>query len=281
MTNRDRQPPVDQPTFWSEEGGQRWVKNIETVERQIRDLGRILLKRAAPKPGEIVLDVGCGGGITSKELADRVGPSGRVLGVDVSEVILDLARQRFSGVSNLSFEHGDAQQLELPPGAFDLIISRFGVMFFEDPIAAFSNLRSALKDNGRLVFMCWRTPQENPWMSVPATAVLEVLGSPPPPDPDAPGPFAFGNRDHVRRILEQSGFTAIGFEPIDENVDLGTIDEAIRLVSELGPAAAPLREATEAERKQAIEAVSEVLKKHETPDGVRLPSGTWIISATV
>jgi SAM-dependent methyltransferase len=169
--------------------------------------------------------------------------------------------------------------MPLPAKGFDLIVSRFGVMFFEDPIAAFRNLHAALRDNGRIVFICWRTAQENPWMAVPSAAAFEVLGPPPPPDAEAPGPFAFGDPDRIRHILDQSGFSNIALEAVDQDVHLGTIDEAVRLMSEMGPAAHLLREASEPERARAIDSVSRALTEHQGSDGVRLPSGTWIVSA--
>lgn len=279
VSSSERPSPIDQPTFWRETGGERWVANIETVERQIAELGRILLDRAAPRPGERVLDIGCGGGVTSAELARLVGPSGHVVGLDVADVILDVARRRYANVANLRFEAGDAELVPLPARTFDLITSRFGVMFFEDPVAAFANLATALKTGGRLVFMCWRTPPENPWMTAPAAAVFGVLGPPPPPDPDAPGPFAFGDPDRVRRILSAGGFTGIELEPVDETVDLGSVERAVELMSELGPAAALLAEAGEADRAKAIDAVTEALRPFATADGLRLPSATWIVSA--
>jgi SAM-dependent methyltransferase len=238
-----------------------------------------LLDRAAARPGERVLDIGCGGGVTSAELARQVGPNGEVVGVDVSDVILDVARQRYAGVANLRFDAGDAQSMALPARAFDLITSRFGVMFFEDPVAAFGNLRASLGSGGRLVFMCWRTPPENPWMTMPAAAVFGVLGPPPPPDPEAPGPFAFGAADRVRRILGESGFVDIALEPIDVPVDLGSIERAVRLMSELGPAAALLEDASEKDRARAIEAVAAALRPFATADGLKLPSAAWVVSA--
>lgn len=240
----------------------------------------MLLDRAAPKPGESVLDVGCGGGVTSLELARAVSPAGHVLGVDVSDVILDVARRRCADVANLRFEVGDAESMPLPGQAFDLIVSRFGVMFFETPEAAFGNLRAALKDDGRLVFMCWRMPAENPWMMVPAAAVFDVLGPPAPPDPEAPGPFAFGDPDRLRRILGDSGFVDVELEPVDAAVDLGSVERAVKLMSELGPAAALLADANDADRAKAFDALVASLRPFATAAGLWLPSATWIVSAT-
>jgi SAM-dependent methyltransferase len=276
----DDQDTIDQPTFWREQGGKAWADNIATVEQQIADLSRVLLASAAPKPGEFVLDVGCGGGVTSKAVADAVGTTGRVLGVDVSDLILDIARRRFARVSNLRFESGDAQSMVLSERAYDLVLSRFGVMFFEDPVAAFKNLYSSLKRYGRLVFMCWREPAANPWMTIPVGAVFSVLGPPPPPDPEAPGPFAFSDPNRVHRILAQAGFADVGMERVDADVDLGSIDRAVKLMSGLGPAARFLAEASKSDRAQAIDELRLSLSDYATSDGLKLPASTWVVSAT-
>ena len=198
--------PPDQPTFWNEEGGRRWVQNIQRVERMIEPLSARLLQHAAPRPGERVLDVGCGGGVTSAALARAVGASGRVLGVDVSAVILDVARERFSSTGNLDFALGDAAAMPLQRGGFDLLVSRFGVMFFADPVAAFAHLRTALAPGGRLAFICWRALDQNPWMAECVRAAFTVLPRPEPQPPDAPGPYAFADDARLRDILGASGY---------------------------------------------------------------------------
>ncbi len=179
--------PPDQPTYWNEEGGQRWDQNIQRVERMLEPLSDRLLRHARPRAGERVLDVGCGGGVTSAAFAKAVGPSGDVLGLDVSAVILAVARERFAEVANLAFALGDAEKMHLTAAAFDLVSSRFGVMFFADPAAAFTNLRGTLTVGGRLAFICWRALDENPWM---AECVKAGLSSAAPPNLPFPASFS-------------------------------------------------------------------------------------------
>src|SRR5881628_2723223 len=161
------------------------------------------MERARIGAGERVIDIGCGCGDTTIALARRVGPAGLVLGIDVSAPMLaraaDAARE--AGVAHVRFEHADAQTHRFPAQAFDVLYSRFGVMFFSDPAAAFGNLRTALRPGGRLGFVCWQAVPENPWIAVPLEAAAQHMALPPPPAPGAPGPFSFADPERVRRIL--------------------------------------------------------------------------------
>ena len=166
----------DQAKFWNEDGGRRWVEHIDQLEQMLTGMSEVLFDALSAQPGERVLDIGCGGGPTSAAYARAVGPNGRVLGLDNSAVILAVARQRFSNLSNLSFETADAATYAFEPGAFDVLTSRFGIMFFPQPVAAFSNLRRALAPTGRACFMCWRRLDENPWMAAAAGADFCLIG---------------------------------------------------------------------------------------------------------
>lgn len=270
--------------FWKGEGGEKWVKNIDLLEHHLDELNRILIEHCAVREGENVLDVGCGGGLTSMALAERAGPSGRVLGVDVSPAILEVARERGQDVANLDFRLADAGGDDLGKGAFDLITSRCGVMFFEQPLTAFTHLRRHLKSGGRMVFLCWRRFEENPWMGVPAAAAFSVLPPPAPPegkpDPDAPGPFSLGEEKRLRFLLEEAGFTEFDLIPVDAGVAMGSLEEAVYLATQLGPAARALEEAAEGERTAALEAIRGALQEYDTPEGVVIPGAGWIVSTS-
>jgi SAM-dependent methyltransferase len=265
--------------YWNEGGGRRWVANIERVERMLRPLAESLLAHAAPRAGERVMDVGCGGGLTSKAFAEAVGPAGQVIGVDVSAMILDVARQRFAAAPNLRFEQGDAGSMPLAPASFDHITSRFGVMFFPDPVGAFNHLRPALKSSGRLSFICWRELKLNLWMAVPVRAAFEILPRPEPLAPNAPGPFAFADEAYLRSVLANAGFRAIEIQAHDAVLDLGSLEDAIEQMTQMGPAAQAFEEADEPTRAKVLLALKVALEPSLSAGRVQLPGATWLVSA--
>ncbi|MDJ0928543.1 MAG: class I SAM-dependent methyltransferase [Gammaproteobacteria bacterium] len=267
--------------FWNEQGGQAWVANIETTEKLLGPLNQRLMTQAAARPGETVLDVGCGGGRTTLELAAAVGDAGQVLGVDVSVPILAVARERAQSISNVGFELADAAGADLGSNRFDLLFSRFGVMFFDEPVTAFANLHASLKPDGRLVFMCWRAPDDNPWMTATAAAAFEILPPPEPPDPLAPGPFAFADAVRTTSILEEAGFRNVQHELVDEQMRLPDVETALTYLSEMGPVGGLLRENDDPDiAARVLDAVRGVLRAHDTNDGVRMRCGAWIVTAT-
>jgi SAM-dependent methyltransferase len=271
-----------QAAYWNETAGPAWVAMQEQLDRQIEGLGAATIDALAPRPGERVVDIGCGCGQSTLELAKRVGSSGAVLGLDISRPMLDVARRRAvdGGLDWASFQEADAQVFAFPPGAFDGAYSRFGVMFFADPTAAFRNIRSGLRSGGRLAFLCWRAMAENPWMTAPLLAAIPLLPSPPPPpDPTAPGPFAFADEARVRGILEAAGFEAIELRAHDERIGAGSLEDATNVGLRVGPLGTILRENPGLMDKVAG-AVRDALAPHDTADGVRMPSATWIVTAT-
>lgn len=278
MSNFD--PNSEAQLYWNAEGGNKWADNIDVVESILVPMSNKLLEKVAAKSSEIILDVGCGGGITSINLAEQVGDSGMVLGCDVSEPIIAIAINRGQGISNLQFQLGDAATAELGEERFDLVTSRFGVMFFDDPILAFSNFHKSLKTSGRLVFLCWRTLAENPWLGEPMSATYEIL--PPPaekPDPTAPGPFSLGDPEHLKNILESAGFHNVDLQAVDMGMPMGSMDDAISFLTKLGPAADAIKEATEEEKVAVIAAMRKVMEKYNTAEGVFTPAATWLVTA--
>jgi ubiquinone/menaquinone biosynthesis C-methylase UbiE len=280
MSNYDENS--ESQTYWNEEGGNKWAENIEIVESMIEPLSGLLIQEIAAQNGENVLDVGSGGGVTSIKLAEQVGSSGSVLGVDVSEPILSVARNRGKDIVNLEFQQSDAATAVLDENSFDIITSRFGVMFFDDPVQAFKNLHGALKPSGRLVFLCWRALEENPWIAAPAKAALEIV--PPPadaerPDPTAPGPFSLADEDHLKSILSAAGFNNIELQAMDTNLSMGVLSDAVGFLMKMGPAAEVIKEATEDEKNAVAKAMTKTLGNYETADGIKIPSASWIVKA--
>ncbi len=280
----DTQTNQDQIRYWNEESGLKWVRNQQRLDAQIEPLGLAALQRANIQPGEHVLDVGCGCGQTSLALASRVGPNGAVVGLDISQPMLARARERQLelNLTNLEFICADAQTHAFARDRFDVIFSRFGVMFFEDPTAAFRNLRSALRATGRLCFVCWQELAKNDWARIPLKAALQHVPPPPPPVPHAPGPFAFADPDRLRHILTTAGFADVVLETHQTDISLGgatTVEEAADFSLEIGPVGMLLRAADADTRTRVASSIREVLQPYAGPSGVRLTGTTWIVSA--
>lgn len=267
--------------YWNLIASRPWTRFQAQLDRQLDPLGREAQKHLALQSGEHVLDVGCGCGQTTLQLAAAVGPDGDVVGVDISEPMLAVAeaRPRTGQIAPLHFWQTDAQEANLGEGAFDAIFSRFGVMFFADPPRAFANLRRALRPDGRLTFVCWRPFSENIWMSGPYAAAAPFFEAPPPADPKAPGPFAFAEPDYVAAILSAAGWSDIAIAPHDALIGGGDLETTLELALNVGgPLAAIVRERPELKAALA-EPVRAWLAPYAGPDGVRLPAAVWIVSA--
>ena len=285
MTTLDTTGPnAEQVRYWNETAAPKWVEYQGVLDTQLEALGNLTMDRARISRGERVLDVGCGCGATTRALAIRVGTNGTVQGVDVSAPMLahaaTLARE--AGLTNVRFTNADAQTHRFEPGSVDVLFSRFGVMFFVDPPAAFRNLRGALRAGGRVAFVCWQPIAENPWLLVPLGAAAQHIQLPPPPAPGAPGPFAFADAERVRGILDAAGFEGIHFESVRDTLSVGGggLEEAVHLLLEgVGPASAALREADPAVRPRVYAAVREALTPFVTPAGLRMPAAAWIVTA--
>jgi SAM-dependent methyltransferase len=273
---------ADQIAYWNAVAGETWASLQDRLDRQLAPLGQRARQALAPRPGERILDIGCGAGQTTLQLAEAVMPGGTVLGVDISRPMLDLARRRAGGMAGVSFQEADAQTFAFEPASFDAAFSRFGVMFFADPVAAFRNIARALKPGGRLAFVCWRTPQENIFMSLPMAAAASVLPPPdaPPPPPSAQGPFAFADPAHVWDILGKAGFGDIEITAHDQKIGSGDLDSTLDVTLKIGPLGAMLREHPD-RRDAVIDAVREALRPHLDEEGVRLDSASWIVTARV
>ena len=255
-----------------------WAEVREALERQLAPLGRHALAALALHPGECVLDIGCGGGEATLELARAVAPNGTVVGLDLSAAVLAFAHRAAKGCDRVTFVEADAQVFPFESASFDAAFSRFGVMFFADPIAAFINIRRSLRPKGRLAFICWRALEENPLDILPLRAASAHLPPQPAYDPDAPGPFAFANPDRVRGILEAAGFEKIEITARDEQVGSGDLDTMLAVCSRVGALGKILRESPEL-RAAALPAVRSALAAHDGPEGVKLNAATWVVTA--
>jgi ubiquinone/menaquinone biosynthesis C-methylase UbiE len=274
---------ADQVEFWNGVGGARWVSNQKRTEGMISGVADLAIERAAIKAGETVIDIGCGCGGTTVEIAKLVGPAGHVTGADVSAPILAVAAERLAGFSNAETVLADAATYDFPPGAADLLFSRFGVMFFGDPPTAFANMKKALKPSGRVVFACWRPPNENPWMVAPLEATYKHVPPLPQLGPDDPGPFSFGKQERVTRILTEAGFNTPNFESVDLTFDLAGgrgLDAAVACALELGPSARALDGQPPEVRDAVAVSMKEFLAQFGEGDSVKMQAGIWIVSTT-
>ena len=272
--------------YWNQVSGPKWVRLQEALDATIEDIGRHAIEALSPAEGEALLDVGCGCGTTSLELARKVGASGSVLGVDISAPMLARARQRAADVNldHLSFLEADVQTHGFEEGSFDAAFSRFGVMFFSDPVEAFSNVKAALKPGGRMAFACWQALADNPWLSVPLDAVKEHVDVDPPSDPHAPGPFAFADGRRVRSILERAGFDDVRAFPLEGELALGgalDVDQTADFCLQLGPTSKALQDADEATRRAAMASVREAIAPRATERGCLFPFAAWLVSGRV
>ncbi len=274
----------DQITHWNEVSGPKWVRYADTINAQLEPIGLATMDRADIRVGERVLDVGCGCGQTSVELGRRVGSGGGVHGVDVSAPMLADARERAAAanLAHVQFSEADAQDHRFDPADFDLLFSRFGVMFFADAAAAFSNLHDALKADARLCFVCWQEIAKNPWMAAPAMTAAQFVELPAPQPPGSPGPFSFADPAHVTAVLQKGGFRDVRCEALEGETEIGAgqeLPEIVAFMLQMGPAGAALRSAGEDVQTRATAAAIEVLGGAYREGAVRMPYAAWIVQA--
>lgn len=271
---------------WNDQSGEPWVANQTRLDAMLEVFSQAAIEAAAPATGERVLDVGCGAGASSLALASRVGAGGQVLGVDISEPLIGRARALAPQDTPILFRVADASSAELPEGVFDILFSRFGVMFFDDPTAAFAHMRRALTPGGRVAFVCWRGAAENDWVRLPMNALRGILPQIAPPNPEASGPFSFGDRGRVTRILTTAGFTDVAITPFDASVPFGVgetrdaaIDDAVRMALEVGPLSRALADQPDDIRARASEAVRNAFAGCPAERSVIIGGATWIVTA--
>jgi SAM-dependent methyltransferase len=273
---------ADQIAYWNGPGGQRWASRQAAQDILLAPVAEILIDRAKPQAGERIIDVGCGSGATSIAFARKIAPSGHVFGVDVSGPMLERARQSAPKDLPVEFTLADATIYPFVPASFDLLASRFGVMFFADPAKSFANMRKALRPSGRLTFACWREPRENPWMMTGLQAVYQHVPKLPQQGPEDPGPFSFASEARVHRILGDAGFTGVAMEPCPLSLDIaigGGLDAAVQSSLEIGPASRALEGQPAELRAAATNSIREVLAPFVKGNAVPLAGSIWIVTA--
>jgi len=272
---------VEQAQEWDGREGDHWVKHADRYDALSQRITPHLMEAAAVGAADRVLDVGCGCGLTTRSAA-RAASGGSVLGIDLSAAMLQEAerRARAEGLTNVRFEQGDAQVHTFSPADFDLATSRFGVMFFEDPVVAFANIASAIRPGGRFVFVCWQDLARNDWIMVPAGAALSYVPFPDLGPEGAPGPFSLADADRTRAVLTDAGFKGVAINEITEQMFLGeNAADATDFLQGTGMARL-LFEGVDADtERKAIDAVRHALEAHEQPEGIWLGSAAWLVAA--
>jgi SAM-dependent methyltransferase len=270
--------------LWNSEASVGWSSRPEMYDAMLGELGEQVLRAAGLTAGERVLDVGCGAGQLTLQAAQQVGPQGSVVGVDVAVELVALSARRAAAASlgQVDVLEADAQDHAFPSSGFDAIISRFGVMFFADPIAAFTNLLGASRPGGRLAFVAWQAATSNEWVTVPIAAMVPHVGAPTLPPPGAPGPFAFGDADRIRSVLTTAGWSDVAIEDLQTTVPVGgarTAEGAVEFTSADTFGRMLLGNADASQRSAALTALRQAYQTHTQSDGVRLNAAAWLVTA--
>ncbi|HCD16200.1 MAG TPA: hypothetical protein DEQ83_01015 [Rhodobiaceae bacterium] len=271
--------------FWSGSGGEYWVVNQQQMDTMLQPLGEQALARLDLGDVRHLLDIGCGTGSTTLDIATRLGEGARVTGADLSVPMTDYARSRLApaGITNADFMTCDLQTDTLEPDMFDAAFSRFGVMFFDQPVVGFSNIRGAMISGAPLAFVCWQAPSENLWHSLAVATAREFIDMPAPPEPRAPGPFAFAETDYVTSLLEQAGFGDIVIAPHKQTVEMFSgqdVRSAAENFARINPViSAFVAEAGEDKAEPLIDALAEALTPYHKNNVLNFPSATWLVSA--
>jgi SAM-dependent methyltransferase len=270
-----------QREYWNSPVGEEWARQADRTDKMLASVTRAGLGALALQPGEHVLDIGCGAGVTSLAAAQQVGADGRVIGVDISKPLLELGRQRAVSKPNLTFIEADAGAGAIPGAPFDAAFSRFGVMFFEDAIGAFAHIRASLRPGGRLVFISWRPFQENLWSYAPSRALNPLLPAPlQPADESLPGPFFFADPAKVRTTLAASGWSGVSVDPWDGPLIVGAdAKDAAGYLLKIGPCARAIAEHG-LDPVAAEHLIVNCLAEAQTPAGVSMAAACWIVRAT-
>ncbi len=285
MIHHDRQPEELKPEDWAGDQGRKWLANLSLFEEMIAPIGDALLARANYQAGETVIDLGCGGGATTLAIARAVAPSGKVMGVDISPDLVAAAQERAtkSGATNIEFTCADAANVKLADAPYDRLFSRFGSMFFDDPVSAFSNLHDQLRNGGRIDLAIWGPPRDNLWM-------MEMMGvvrnhvDVPPAIPRAPGPFAFEDLEYLGEVMDGGGFTDVDVVAHEGLYPVGGIDatpeQATTFALSSLAAGRALSDKGDATLEAASKELTDIFARHHVPGkGVMMRGKAWLVSA--
>lgn len=273
---------ADQIAYWNGPAGERWAQRQEEQDTVLGPVLAAAVAQAAVQPGERVIDVGCGAGASTIELGRRVGPSGHVLGIDVSAPMLARAATRIEPGLPVEFRQADVTTYEFARADYDLAFSRFGVMFFADATRSFANLRKGLRPGGRLTFACWRAPEENQWVTLPMRVANQHLPAPPMPSPEEPGLFSLAGEARVRRVLGAAGFQSVRLEPRNFEFDIARgrgLDAGVVSAMTIGPASRSVQDQPQEVIDTVTASMRAALARYQRGQQVPLSAGIWIVTA--
>jgi SAM-dependent methyltransferase len=269
----------EQTRLWNGASGRAWVEMQDLLDELFKPIQDLLVAAVSARPRTHVLDVGCGTGSTTLAVARRLGATGQSTGIDISEPMIAAARARAEREgSSVRFICANAQIFPFDPQRVDMIISRFGVMFFADPVQAFANLRRAATDAAELECIAWRSAAENPFMTTAERAAAAILPNLPARRPDAPGQFSFANGPRVVAILDDSGWAEIDLQPIEVECTIPA-HELVRYLTRLGPVGLALQEADEQTRARVIDTIRPAFERYQHGEDVRFPAACWLVRA--
>jgi SAM-dependent methyltransferase len=274
-------PNVDQNAYWNGEEASHWVDHLDRYDEMLQPFNDHLLGAAKVGRTDSVLDVGCGCGATTLA-AGQLAPEGRAFGIDLSRSMIEVAieRARSSMIDSVRFDSGDAEVYSFDTGAFDRAVSRFGVMFFGNPVAALSNIARSLRPDGTFTFLCWQELLRNDWIAVPGTAAAAHVPIPDVADADVPGPFSLSDPDRIRDVLGAAGFDPVEITSVEEPLALGaTVDDTVAFLAETGMGRAMLTNVDGPTRARALAAVTDALRAYESRGRVQLGSRAWLVTA--
>jgi len=273
---------TEQKEFWNDLKGELWVELQTRIDPMLSIFDQKLLQILEVQKGERALEIGCGTGTTTLNMSEHVGRNGSIHAIDFSKPMINRAKQRASdaSVEHAVFVQADAQEYNYPAEDFDLAYSRFGVMFFQDPVTAFSKIHGAMKPGGRLGYVCWADKTKNPWILNPSKVAKNFLELPKHPGDNEPGMFSMCREERIFEILDEAGWNEIQVEAFDSMNSIGkNAEDAAEFISKMGPMSEPFTEADEVSQQKTLEALKNYLQNYEKPNGVMLDFGNWIVTA--
>ncbi|MCA8941853.1 MAG: class I SAM-dependent methyltransferase [Planctomycetes bacterium] len=265
---------------WNGETGERWVRNQEDLDAWLRPIGALAIERLGDVSGRTVLDVGCGCGATLIDLAEAVGPTGSVLGIDVSRSMVERARARVTHLPAVEVVLGDAQKYDFGARRFDAVMSRFGVMFFDDTVAGLGHLASFLAPGGLMSFVCWQGLEHNEWASVPIAVANEILGPPEPKPPGEPGPFRFADDAEMRATLERAGLVDVRIDGVVDSRPAGDVEHVVEVFGrQVGPVSRRIHDVDDELRHAVLGSLRTTLTARAVDGMVAFSTAVWCVTA--